>query len=215
MNDLFVRVGFVDTYYSEMVSFYRDYFCNEEDLNNFFLLVFENDNVNKFPRKIMNQVARWVGLAEDMQKVHPDRDPLTVLCVRACIESITTSKKDFFDRNLSPDGRNYIENNFQVINIYDENGKEIDNFDEMSVIQEFEEMLFRVRSEAVHDGDYWSSQVFARSKDVWWVSMYRYEKKTKSVFVTYKTKIERDLFLKYFVEAAINYIKAYVDSSHP
>lgn len=217
MEDLYFYVGFVGLYYEETASFFKQYFNSEKKMDSFFYNVFINDDEDKRPRRMMNQVVRWVGLAKDLQKLRPGRDPLTIICIRACLESICndSDKARFFEKYLSVEGRGYIEKSFQVDVKQYENGSEYN--DEKTVIQNFEEMIFMIRNEAVHDGDYWTSQVFAHDDGNAWMSMYHIRDKKGNIKsrVFYETKIKDEQLIKYFVEAAVNYINTYIKNNHP
>ena len=87
MKELYRQRGFIGEYYEDTRDFFLRFMEDEESVLSFFDRVFENDSNDKNPRKMMNQVVRWVGLAEDIQKIRPARDPLIVFCIRSCIES--------------------------------------------------------------------------------------------------------------------------------
>ena len=215
MNEKFEEVGFVDDYYEETAEFFQNYFRDEKEMKSFFYRVFDNDGVDNTPRRMMNQIVRWVSLSDDLQKIRPGRDPLSVMCVRLCIESICklnaveSDKASFFSNNLSPQGLDYIDKMYEVIRIEDsETGEEI--MEDNSTIDSFEDMIFQIRNEAVHNGDYWSSQVFSRSEEYDWVSSYTDDKKKKRVI--YETRIQYDRFIHIFVEAAIRFIYKRIDT---
>lgn len=55
-EELFESVGFVKEYYSQMADFYRSNFKSEAEMISFFVKVFKNDENDKTPRRMMNQV---------------------------------------------------------------------------------------------------------------------------------------------------------------
>ncbi len=177
--------------------------------------MFKNDLEDKTPRRMMKLIVRSVGLAEDIDKIKPGRDPLTIMCVRFCIDAICEisckrkEKAVFLQKHLSDEGRKYIEQSFSVICIEDGEGKEI--IEASSDMQAFENLVFRVRNAMAHEGDYWTSQVFSHSDQVDMVSAF-FEKKNGEVLETvrYETKIKRDRFIHYFVEAAVDFIDNYI-----
>ncbi len=116
MKELYENAGFVDDYYNRTSEFFLRYYKDINSVFSFFDSVFENDSVDNNPRKMMNQIVRWVGLAEDLHKIRPANDPLIILCVRLCIEAIcnlassSNDKISFFEKNLSSDELNCLTN---------------------------------------------------------------------------------------------------------
>ncbi len=217
MNTLLEKAKFVDDEYCRNIESFFSRFMNDRELFHFFERVFLNDESDRIPRKMTNQIVRWVSLAEDLQKIRPGRDPLTILCIRACIESICLydgSKDDktvFFEKNMSKDSLEYINRNFEIILIENEKtGEEIIDYE--TLVHRFDEMIFAIRNEAVHDGDYWSSQVFARKNDRGFASCYRIENKEEKRWecIRYGTTIDYQTFIKLFVETSIRYIDKYI-----
>ncbi len=49
------------------------------------------------------------------------------------------------------------------------------NTDIRTDVKNFDELIFRIRNNTVHDGDYWSSQIFVTNKVDKCVSGYDYE----------------------------------------
>lgn len=88
MEELFTKVGFIDWYRKEFTEFYDLYFPNKEELNNFFCRVFKNDNTDKTPRRMMNQIKHFVTLSNDIGIIRPSRDALQIVFIRTCIESL-------------------------------------------------------------------------------------------------------------------------------
>lgn len=219
MEVLYKKVGFYGAYYDETVTFFREYFESEDEMFSFFDRIFANDFCDKTPRKMMNQIVRWVGLANDIGKIRPGRDPLQILCVRNCMESLcgmaeqkipdskkSDEQKSFFGKYLSKEGIEYFSRSFRIINIV-ENGQEKEALSK-DVISEFENMLFIVRNNAVHDGDYWSTQIFSRKKGTTWISAYVDIKNNR--VINFETEIDYDVFMHFFVESSINFINNYL-----
>ncbi|MBQ9858247.1 MAG: hypothetical protein IJO77_04525, partial [Oscillospiraceae bacterium] len=75
MDKLFKEVNFVFEYREELETFFRPYFEDEQSMYSFFASVFQNDDKDKNPRRIMNQISRFVSLANDIAKIRPGRDP--------------------------------------------------------------------------------------------------------------------------------------------
>ena len=62
MEKLFDKVGFIKEYRDEYSEFYKPFFQSEEELKDFFFRVFQNDDIDKTPRRMMNQIQRFVSL---------------------------------------------------------------------------------------------------------------------------------------------------------
>ena len=65
-EELFESVGFVKEYYVQMSEFYKDNFESERDMNSFFVKVFRNDDKDKTPRRMMNQIQHLVSISNDL-----------------------------------------------------------------------------------------------------------------------------------------------------
>lgn len=231
-DTLFEEVGFTKEYRHESESFYRPFFENENALNSFFYMVFKNDDIDKTPRKIMNHIVWFVSLANDIDIIRPGRDPLRMLFLRICLESICKTVgakiKDFFDSfasYFSENGKQYILSHFLFtqIAIPDElEGVErllFDTHEDYHLsIDDFLKILRATRNMVAHDGDYWSMQFFARDTDSEWLSnmttdekMISCQPKQKGKELTYcfQTTMQYEKFIFFFVEACINYLKCY------
>ncbi len=207
-QELFETAGFDKDYYENTRSFFSEYFDNEKDMLSFFYRVFVNDSINNHPRHMMNQVVRWVELARDIYSLKPKRDAFAVACIRICIESICPKKGEekstFFSNNISDEGKKYICDSFKVLSeVQLASGKEIDVYN--SGIREFENLIHHIRNNLVHDGDYWSTQLFSFS-GVEICDCLR----DKSLIYNFTTSLNFDKFIFYFVEAAIKYIDKYI-----
>ena len=191
------------------------FFKDTDSMMSFFDRVFANDSVDKNPRKMMNQIVRWVGLAEDLRKIRPSNDPLVILCIRSCIESICKygsapgDKTTFFEKNLSPEGLSYFGEAFEVI---DSGNKGISESATgvKPDIKNFDKLIYKIRNNAVHDGDYWSSQVFVNEESDGYALGYYVVDDDHRTTTYYESKIEYGKFISFFVNAAIRYIDDYV-----
>ena len=216
MNEVLKSAALEGEYYKEVYGFFHKYFDDSKHILDFLERVFLNDSIDKTPRRMMNLLIRWVDLAEMIHNTKPGRDPLVVACVRTCIESICVQtektkddKKNFFEENLSEEGAAYIRGSFRTVIKEDKiNHKEI--YDNNSPLRDFDEMIFGIRNRVVHDGDYWSSQVFSHvSSDMDWVSAYSIERGNRKSEIVYETNMRYERFMFYFVEAVMSYIDRY------
>lgn len=228
-KELFQSVGFVGEYYSEMRDFYVDYFKSEEDMLEFFVKVFKNDENDKKPRQMMNQIKNLVSIAKDIDKIRPARDPLRIFFIRICLEALCEiskiKEKEFYEKfpsYMSSEGQEYILNNFLLTGFEDE----YKNFRYEAIhdltIDDFFMIIKAVRDIVAHEGTYWEMQFFAHDNDSTWISelitdrkiLKSYEYKSqKNMLRTYsfETKMEYDRFVYYFVEACINFLLEYVE----
>lgn len=228
-KELFPSVGFVGEYYSEMRDFYIDYFKSEEDMLAFFVKVFKNDENDKKPRQMMNQIKNLVSIANDIDKIRPERDPLRIFFIKTCLEALCAisefSKTEFYEKfpsYMSWEGQEYILNNFLLTGFDDE----YKNFRYEAIhdltIEDFFEIIKAVRDIVAHEGNYWEMQFFAHDNDSTWISelitdrkiLKSYEHKSqKNMLRTYsfETKMEYDRFVYYFVEACINFLLEYIE----
>lgn len=228
-KELFQSVGFVGEYYSEMRDFYVDYFKSEEDMLEFFVKVFKNDENDKKPRQMMNQIKNLVSIAKDIDKIRPARDPLRIFFIRICLEALCEiskiKEKEFYEKfpsYMSSEGQEYILNNFLLTGFEDE----YKNFRYEAIhdltIDDFFMIIKVVRDIVAHEGTYWEMQFFAHDNNSTWISelitdrkiLKSYEYKSqKNMLRTYsfETKMEYDRFVYYFVEACINFLLEYVE----
>ena len=229
-EELFEEVGFVYEYRSEFERFFRPYFYSESDLINFFYAVFKNDKKDKRPRWMMNDIQRFVALADDIDTIRPGKDPLRILFFRICLEALCKDsgapKADFFESFesfFSAAGKQYFLSHFAFTGI--KVPEELEGFDRalfnthenyQLTFMDFLRIIKATRNAVVHDGDYWSMQFFARDTDsIWLTSMTTDEQiischpKGKELIYHFQTTLQYDQFKFYFVEACLNYLKSY------
>lgn len=229
-EELFEEVGFVYEYRSEFERFFRPYFYSESDLINFFYAVFKNDKKDKRPRWMMNDIQRFVALADDIDTIRPDKDPLRILFYRICLEALCkdsgSKSKDFFksfESFFSDAGKQYILSHFVFtgIGIPDE----LVGFDRalfrthgdyQLTFMDFLSIIKATRNAVVHDGDYWSMQFFARDEEYTWLTSMTTDDQIiscqpngKELTYHFQTKLQYDQFKFYFVEACLNYLESY------
>lgn len=222
MSDIFMKAGFEGYYYQRTAEFYKDYFDSDDEMNKFFEMIFQNDEKDNRPRKMMNQIVRWVSLANDIEKIRPGKDALRIIFIRACIESLSgiasegkteinkqNEQKNFLANNLTDEDKNYISTSFEITSKEKANGESEEIF-RCNEIEEFEALIYQVRNNAVHDGDYWSTQVFAkndaRGEIYTWISSFYDDKEHCTKW--FESAIEYKKFIECFVRAGINYIKS-------
>jgi len=228
-EELFESVGFVKEYYSEMSDFYRGNFESEEDMIAFFVKVFKNDENDKTPRRMMNQVQHLVSIANDMDKIRPGRDPLRIFFIKTCLEALCAlsgMKKTFFyesfPAHMSAEGRAYILDNFLLTGVDDVYMGQAYEASHELTIDDFFEIIKAVRDIVAHEGNYWEMQFFALNDEYTLIATletdrkilksYKYQYQDKMIRTySFETTMQYDQFEHYFVEACIAYIVAYID----
>jgi hypothetical protein len=232
-EELFESVGFVKEYYSEMADFYRRNFESEEDMVAFFVRVFKNDENDKIPRRMMNQVQHLISIANDMDKIRPGRDPLRIFFIKTCLEALCAlsgmnNKKDkpvFYEKFIgfmSAEGKAYILENFSLTRFDDVYMGHTYEASHELTIDDFFEIVKAVRDIVAHEGNYWEMQFFARDDDSTWLASLETERKILKDYeyqyqdrmirnYSFETTMQYDQFVYYFVEACIAYIVAYID----
>ena len=218
-----------EKYLLEIKEFYFPYFSSEESLDFFINRIFEFDWNDRKPRQMLFQVQRFVTLANDIDKIRPARDGLRMMFINCCLESLQSlsgmKKTQFYEHfsSVFSDGaKQYILNNFNLSSIeiagsgvecFAKNALSMD--DMLSIIKEMRNMV-------VHEGDYWSLQIFAYDNDSTWLphietnqqllSKKTFENKEKQVLMYhFKTTLQYEKFIFYFVEACIKFINNYID----
>lgn len=231
-DTLFETAGFIKEYRSEFEEFYRPFFENENALLEFFYEVFRNDDTDKRPRWMMNDILRFVSLSDDIDTIRPKRDPLRILFIRICMESLCkdagSKTKDFytsFDSCFSKVGKQYILSNFifNGIDVPDELGGMDRALYETHIeykltISDFLRIIKATRDMVAHDGDYWSMQFFAHDTDSTWFTnittdeqIIECQPKGKGITYCFKTTMQYNSFRLHFVKACITYIMKYLE----
>lgn len=239
LRDVFGKSGFDIQYREKMENFYRDIIGNDNELSEFFKRVFKHDETDKTPRRIMNNIQQLVSLADDIDTIRPQRDPLRIFFLRTCNEAVyklynegaaTTNKKEidnFFDEYLLEEGQNYILEHFKLTEVdYHaqadfQSGRYIDNKQEYSLtIKDFALLFYKTRGMVTHEGDYWSLQYFSRSSDdtIWCTHVETDEKiltcvereKNKKYTYYFETTMNYELFRKYFVLGCLRILDEYI-----
>ena len=170
-----------------------------------------------------------------IDKIRPGRDPLRILFLRICLESLCeisgSNKKSFyesFERFFSDDGKSYILQNFTFSDISVPDT--LTGWDKLlfnshegyeMAFTDFMRIIRAVRNNLVHDGDYWTMQFFARDSDsTWLVDMQTDEKiiecQEKGDVLTYnfETTMQYEKFIAYFVDACIKFVVDYMETKY-
>ena len=224
--DLF---NMVEEYRKELLEFYAPYFSGDKELRDFVNIAFNYDEEYSQIRFMIQQVQRFVALANDIDKIRPARDPLRIFFLKTCLESLCNisgykNKKQFFydfEECFSEDGKDYILSNivFKGIDLPEkwsplEMAKYGDYLNKDFSIRNLLNIIKVVRDMVVHDGNYWSMQFFVCDNSTWITEIITDEdilemgKNYKKEKLTYcfNTKLNYKEFIFYFVQACVNFI---------
>ncbi len=221
-----------------MVDFFAPYFNSNVDLTAFFSKVAEHDNTDRLPRRMISQIYNFVTLANDIEKIRPARDPLRIFFLKTCLEALAhisgkykSNKANFykeFANSISTEGQEYISNNFKLTGFQDwlkipntNQELEIDQTHNLT-IEDFFELIRVVRNKVTHDGNYWEMQFFAHDDNSTWIATldtnepflksYQYLCEPKKLRTySFETTLNYDIFISYFVEACICFVKKYME----
>ena len=198
----------------------------------FFVKVFKNDENDKTPRRMMNQVQHLVSIANDMDKIRPGRDPLRIFFIKTCLEALCAlsgmnNKKDkpaFYEKfigYMSAEGKAYILDNFSLTGFDDVYMDHTYEASHNLTIDDFFEIIKAVRDIVAHEGNYWEMQFFAQDDDSTWIATletdrkilksYEYHQDKMMRTYSFETTMQYTQFVHYFAEACIAYIVAYID----
>ena len=224
--NLFNEVGFTGEYRNTMKSFYGPYFDSAEKLDSFFYSVFktEKDHSNYLPRRMMNQIQRFISLAKDIEIIRPGVDSLRIIFLKICLESLAslskTDKKSFykhFVELISDDGKKYILNNIKLIDLKSEDKQ----YKKDLTIDNFFDIIKSMREMAIHEGICWETQLFSSddmplittlttNKNIFTDSKF-YSKSGCDFEYCFETTLKFEEFIYYFIEACISYLLKFID----
>lgn len=213
----------------ELRDFYSPYFKKASDREAFISRVFQFDWDDFRPRRMMFQVQRFVTLAIEIDKIRPARDGLRVMFLKCGLESLTKlagfkNAREFypaFEGCFSDEGQKYILNHFELAHFeYTVEGIRQEESYELT-FSDFFNIIKAARDMVVHDGNYWEMQFFAYDNDSTWLtdittdekmlSEYYYPKTKRTITYHFRTTLQYDKFIFYFVEACINFINNYIN----
>lgn len=208
-------------------SLYAPHFEDEKSLTEFVELAFNYDDKYSQVRYMIQQVERFVSLANDIEKIRPARDPFRIFFLKTCLESLFTTagfkekeKPHFyteFENCFSDEGLGYIFSCFEFTGIDKPDGLSIQQLAELSVLESqaltissFLNIIKAIRDIFAHEGDFWSTQFFAQDTDSIWITSIRTK---ENIFDIEKVSWSRilDLFeqkkVTYFFHTKLDYSK--------
>lgn len=224
----------LNEYRTELLDFYKPFFESKKELDDFVNLAFDFENDNSSVRFMIHQVQRFVSLANDIEKIRPNRDSLKIFFIRICMESLCkisgSNKPAFFaefEKYFSEEAKSYILSCFEFTGIdlpddisFNERMKYYEYESHEFVFGDFLLVIKAVRDVVAHEGDYWSMQFFSYDDESIWVTslttdenifqLYKKPDKKTDKKVTYRfhTKLNYSRFVYYFIEACINFIES-------
>lgn len=227
VDELFSNAGFIYQYRTEMEDFYRPFFETCEELTDFFVSIFEFDGTDSIPRRMVNQVQRFVTLANDVDKIRPKRDPLRILFLKTCLDSLSQlaqmNKRKFyqhFSTLFSEKGEKYILDNFHLAYLQEQADSSFKEISYKISLCEFLNIMKTVRDSVVHDGNYWEMQLFSYDEDSTWhtsiktkdiiLDSYKYQAKGSLTSYFFETSLNYERFIFYFVETCIRFVQEYI-----
>lgn len=218
-------------YDEELVEFYKPFFLNKEETQAFIAYIYDYDWNDRIPRRMINQIYRFVTLATRVEQIWPARDGLRILFIKTCLESLcylSSEKKEIFYSTFpscfSNKGTEWILSHFRLTKYTDcIDGIEYEACYDLTM-SDFLEIIKTIRDKVAHDGNYWETQLFAYGddKEVNWLTTLESEKrllanrtlpKTKRITeYHFETSLYFEDFVFYFTEACIYYVKKYINN---
>lgn len=217
---------FLDKHKAVLDSFYAPYFDTEAELQYFLIDALDFENGSLVRRQMINQVQRFISLADDIEKLRPWRDGLRILFIKICLESLHSlsaylprEKAKFYTEFIScfsEEGRQYILENFRLIGFDDGIEKFLDYIHYDLTLDDFFEVIKTVRDKVVHEGVYWETQFFARDDSTWITSLETDSQKLKCrigqaeaegvIGYSFETTLQYEQFVFFFVQACVRFI---------
>ena len=217
----------LEEYRNKLLTFYAPHFEDEKSLTEFVELAFNYDDKYSQVRYMIQQVERFVSLANDIEKIRPARDHFRIFFLKTCLESLFTTagfkekeKPHFyteFENCFSDEGLGYIFSCFEFTGIDKPDGLSIQQLAELSVLESqaltissFLNIIKAIRDIFTHEGDFWSTQFFAQDTDSIWITSIRTK---ENIFDIEKVSWSRilDLFeqkkVTYFFHTKLDYSK--------
>ena len=228
-DDFFAKVQ--EEYRKIYQEFYSPFFAKKGDCEKFVDLAFNYDDGNSKVRFMIQQLERFVSLANDIDKIRPARDPLRIFFLKICLESLYSieynsdkdkKKKVFYgelEKCFSHEAEKYILDNFKYMGIDMPKVKDLKGLRKYNeyerqqmTIGSFLRLMKSVRDMVAHEGNYWSMEFFNDREDCPICTDFRTKDdifeigKKEELTYNFEANLNYQKFIFYFVEACINYI---------
>lgn len=215
LEQLFESAGFSDYYRKKTVDFYSAYFIDTSKMNKFFSDVFSNEEkLNYTPRRMMNRVRYLVSLANNIENISNESDALRIVFFQACIEGLhklsnsTDKYNQFFLNYCNEEDGQYIIQHFDIFDIapcledgrFDGDASE-NYYNNISLVL-FADILKETRNIVLHEGNFWSVQLFNSEEDCGLLSHIQTEK-------NYIKNEILNIYLQYCDEETRKYLEKY------
>jgi hypothetical protein len=147
-------------------TFYRPYFANEKQLDDFIETCegLEPDDVRHRAKIMMHQGQRLISLSENAASLEGERDPLKLLFLIVCAEAVAKLHADYKKEGQSP---KFVRHFFHAFCSGEEKRtllKGVEICRSKPDLDKVVDALYRVRCDVVHEGQYWSFS-FATAKN--------------------------------------------------
>ncbi|MGM1047012.1 MAG: hypothetical protein ACQEXX_12810 [Bacillota bacterium] len=216
--------GYED-YFKSIVDFYSPYFSYVE-LENFLFRVYNYkiDVVAEtiVPRVMINSVQRLVTLADDIEKIRPQKNALKSFFLVVCIESLYSLARDkrkkyemvidFFENYISKEDQIYILERIER-SFADDMFIPGHEFNESISIEIFARIISEVRNIFTHQGDYWSFNFASFDPDtpVLQSIIVEEERSKGKAKRLYEIRFDYDSFREICIKGFISYINKYIE----
>lgn len=221
----------VENYRKEFLAFYEPFFAKKEELEEFVDLAFNYDEKNTTVRLMIQQVQQLVSLANDIEKIRPERDPLRILFIKICMDSLcktayrnnSESKKKLFyaefEDCFSTEGKQYILGSFKYQGLIEPEKLSFEKYVKYSewevkefTLTHFLNLLKAARDLLAHEGDYWSIKFFSPDENEEYLCSFSSDVdfmefgNTDNKVYLFHTSMVYERFVFYFMKACISFI---------
>jgi len=147
--------------FQKSMEFYDEFFSNKEEQKGFIIRILQLNNIK--PRCMLNMVRRHVNLSDEIMELHQESDILGLFNLVVAIEAVYTladSKLfkidmliDFFKNYTTKSDQDIIKKKFRL-----SLGDDITLIRKEEIsLDEFARVIYALRCDYVHEGNYWNS----------------------------------------------------------
>lgn len=161
IETIYKKLGFCDEYRGKTEDFYRKYFTREKEMKDFFKKVFIYETkVSNQARLMMNQVRRFITLANEINETTEGSQPLQLLFYKICLESLAhnsgLNNRSFFERFESLVDADDCKELCKSIKITTDS-----ELQHETLLNEVFNIISAVRHSVVHEGNCWNFSLFS------------------------------------------------------
>jgi hypothetical protein len=152
----------------QWLDFYTPFFNTQKEAIKFINSCEAQTYPNNTAKIMMHQVKRLISLSDDLQKIHPNEDPLKLLILIICVENIAKLFDEYTDEGKS---KYYVSKFFKEFlsstdkNLLQEgfiNNKDLDYLG----FEETITLFYKIRCDVVHEGNYVSFSFYDGKNDM-------------------------------------------------